>query len=141
MPPFLNPLPPDESRTEKRKLHELGHRENPSNKRQATGTILPSALGSGTQYWMVQWYAFPATCLAIIYVTVLKEGASIEETQDMGGRWYPRRDQAERCSYGPGRPRVCVYFLFVFFCSKDDIGAIALQLVALAPERLKKVLS
>jgi len=68
---------------------------------------------------------------------VLKEGASIEEAQDMGGRWCPRRDQAERCSHGPGRPHVCVYFPFVW-CSKDEISVIALQRVVLAPKRLKK---
>jgi hypothetical protein len=58
MPSFLNPLPPDGPRTEKRKSHELEQREVPSNKKQATGTTLPSTSGSGTQYWMVQWYAF-----------------------------------------------------------------------------------
>jgi hypothetical protein len=39
--------------------------------------------------------------------TPWKEGTSGEETQDMAGGWRPRRDQAEGCSYGSGRPRVC----------------------------------
>ena len=66
MPPFLNPLPPDESRTEKRKAHELGQRETSSNKRQATSTDPPNASGIGTRYWMVQWYVPPETCSTII---------------------------------------------------------------------------
>ncbi len=59
MSPFLKPFPPDWPRTEKRKSHELGQCEISSNKKQATGTALPSASGSGTQYRMVQWYVFP----------------------------------------------------------------------------------
>jgi hypothetical protein len=58
MPPFLNPLPPDRPRSEKRKLNELEQREISSNKKHATGATLPSASGSDTKYWMVQWYVF-----------------------------------------------------------------------------------
>jgi hypothetical protein len=74
MPPFLNPFPPDEPRAEKRKSHELGQRENSSNKRQATGTPIPSASGSGTQYWMVQWYVSPEICSATIDRDDIKGG-------------------------------------------------------------------
>jgi DNA repair and recombination protein RAD54B len=66
MPPFLNPLPPDGPRTEKRKSHELGQCEISSNKKQATGATLPKASGSSTQYWMVQWYAFPEVSQAMV---------------------------------------------------------------------------
>jgi hypothetical protein len=66
MPPFLNPFLPDEPRIEKRKSHELEQPENSSNKRQATGTPLPSASGSGTHYWMVQWYVSSEIFSAII---------------------------------------------------------------------------
>jgi hypothetical protein len=62
MPSFLNPLPPDGPRSEKRKSNDLEQCEISSNKKQATGTTLPSASGSGTKYWMVQWYAFPEAC-------------------------------------------------------------------------------
>lgn len=57
MPPFLNPLPPDGPRSEKRKSNELEQCEISSNKKQAIGATLPSASGSGTKYWMVQWRA------------------------------------------------------------------------------------
>jgi DNA repair and recombination protein RAD54B len=66
MPPFLNPLPPDGSRSEKRKSNELEQCEISSNKRQATGATLSSASGSGTKYWMVQWYVFPETCQIVV---------------------------------------------------------------------------
>jgi hypothetical protein len=62
MPHFLDPRPPDGPRTEKRKSHELEQREVSGNKRQATSTTLPSASGSGTLYWMVQWYVSPDAC-------------------------------------------------------------------------------
>ncbi|KAH9998501.1 P-loop containing nucleoside triphosphate hydrolase protein [Russula compacta] len=52
MPSFLDPVPPDGSRTEKRKLDDLGQPEIPSNKKQATDTTPARASGSGTQYWM-----------------------------------------------------------------------------------------
>lgn len=65
MPPFLNPIPPDGSRSEKRKSNELEQCEISSNKRKVTGATPSSASGSGTKYWMVQWYVFLETCQII----------------------------------------------------------------------------
>jgi hypothetical protein len=92
MPSFLNPLSSNGSRTEKRKSHELEQREISSNKKQATGTTLPTASGNSTQYWMVQWYVSSSTIRKDLNGTPPKEGPSGEETQDMGGGWCPRRD-------------------------------------------------
>jgi hypothetical protein len=74
MPPFLNPLPPDGPRLEKRKSNDLEQREISSNKKQATGAALPSASGSGTKYWMVQWYVFPEACQTIVGRNHVKGG-------------------------------------------------------------------
>jgi DNA repair and recombination protein RAD54B len=66
MPPFLNPLPPDGPCSGKRKSNELEQSEISSNKRQATGATLPSASGSRTKYWMVQWYVIPEAFQTIV---------------------------------------------------------------------------
>jgi len=74
MPPFLNPFPPDGPPSEKRKSNELEQREISSNKKQATGAALSSASGSGTKYWMVQWYVFLGACQTIVGHNLVKGG-------------------------------------------------------------------
>lgn len=70
-------------------------------------------------------------------VTMSKEGPSVEETQDVGGRWCPCRDQAQGRSHGPGRPRVCVEFFDTRF-SGTEISALALLLATLSSAHLRK---
>ena len=74
MPSFLNPLPPDGPRTEKRKSHELEQREVSSNKKQATGTTPSMLSGNNTRYWMVQWYVFPEACQSTVGCDNVKGG-------------------------------------------------------------------
>ncbi|KAN0134016.1 P-loop containing nucleoside triphosphate hydrolase protein [Lactarius tabidus] len=57
MPSFQTPLPSDESRLPKRKLHEPEQSENTNSKRHASGTAFPYGSTGDTQYWMVQWRA------------------------------------------------------------------------------------
>jgi hypothetical protein len=78
MPSFLNPIPPDGVHTEKRKSHELEQREVSSNKKQATSITVPGVAGqvsgSGTRYWMVQWYVFLEACHAMVRRDNVKGG-------------------------------------------------------------------
>lgn len=108
MPSFQCPLPSDESRLPKRKLHEAEQSENTNSKRHASGAAFPYGSTGGTQYWMVQWYVSFEVFLAIIEWDIIKESSSSKETQDMGGGWGSRCDQAKGCSHGPGRPHVCI---------------------------------
>jgi len=139
MPSFVDPLPQDGPRTEKRKSHELGEPESSSNKKQATCVIPPDASGRGTQYWMVQWYASPRIFWSEWNVTMSKEGPSVEETQDVAGRRRSRSDQAERRSHGLGWSRVCVEPLFSL-SSETEIDILASRLARLAPTYLRKAL-
>ena len=66
-----------------------------------------------------------------------KEGPPVEETQDMGRGWCPRRDQAKGRSHGPGRPRVCVTFFDTWY-SETENSALALRLAMLTPMYLRK---
>jgi hypothetical protein len=110
MPSFQSPLPSDESRLPKRKLHEPEQSENTNSKRRASGTASPYGSTGDTQYWMVQWYVPFKIFLALVIIkwAIIKESSSSKETQDMGGGWGPRCDQTKGCSHGPGRPHVCI---------------------------------
>ena len=108
MPSFQNPLPTDESRLPKRKLHESEQSETTNSKRHASGAAFPNGSGGDTQYWMVQWYVSFRDLLAIVEWAITKESSSGKEAQDLGGGWGPRCDQAEGRSHGPGRSHVCV---------------------------------
>ena len=108
MPSFQTPLPSDEFRPSKRKLHEPEQSENTDSKRRASGAAFPYGSTGDTQYWMVQWYVSSGVFLTIIEWVIIKESSPSKEAQDMGGRWGPRRDQAKGCSHGPGRPHVCI---------------------------------
>ena len=108
MPSFQTPLPSDEFRLPKRKLHEPEQSENTDSKRRASGAAFPYGSTGDTQYWMVQWYVSSGVFLTIIGWVIIKESSPSKEAQDMGGRWGPRCDQAKGCSHGLGRPHVCI---------------------------------
>ncbi|KAI9463687.1 P-loop containing nucleoside triphosphate hydrolase protein [Lactarius psammicola] len=57
MPSFQSPLPSEDSRLSKRKLHESEQSENANSKRHASGAAFSYGSGGDTQYWMVQWRA------------------------------------------------------------------------------------
>ncbi|KAI9442270.1 SNF2 family N-terminal domain-containing protein [Lactarius indigo] len=57
MPSFQSPLPSENSRLLKRKLHESEQSEIATSKRHASAAAFPNGSGGHTQYWMVQWRA------------------------------------------------------------------------------------